>query len=90
MRDDQRRRARDLLTKLEARVSALEPGAKTTEVGQALSELTVALDLGPPEDLINCPVCGASSARLATLCGTCWSRLTPPSAPHSTRDQRPL
>lgn len=77
MRDEQRRRARALLTRLEERASALQDGPETKALAQALGELAAVLDLGPEEDLVNCPVCGAPGMRSATLCSTCWSRLTP-------------
>lgn len=77
MRDEQRRKARALLTKLEERASALDDDPKSKALAQTLSELATLLDLGPEEDLVDCPVCGAPGMRSATLCSTCWSRLTP-------------
>jgi hypothetical protein len=78
MRDDQRRRARSLLSVLEGAVRSLSPGPEASEVRTAVDALTVALDLGPEEHLRACPVCGATGQIAATRCGTCWSKLTPP------------
>jgi hypothetical protein len=69
-----------LLTELEAKVRALGAGPGETDVRTAVAALGVALDLGPEELMRACPVCGATGMRAATRCGTCWSRLTPPSA----------
>lgn len=35
------------------------------------------LDLGEARKLRKCPACGSSGMAEATICGTCWTKLTP-------------
>src|SRR4051812_21748822 len=44
----------------------------------AWSQLVTALALGPAPATRNCPRCGNSGMRDATLCGYCWMKLVPP------------
>ena len=47
------------------------------------SDLVEQLALGPEPEVRECPVCQHIGMRAATLCGHCWTRLTPP--PHEDR-----
>jgi hypothetical protein len=40
--------------------------------------LTDLLALGPEPALRDCPSCGKSGMRNASVCGFCWAKLTPP------------
>lgn len=51
------------------------PGADLATSWRALVEL---LALGPEPATRACPMCGAIGMRAATLCGNCWSKLSPP------------
>lgn len=42
------------------------------------SELVAALALGPEPEVRECPVCKHIGMRMATVCGYCWTKLTPP------------
>jgi len=42
------------------------------------AELVDLLALGPAPELRECPGCGHTGMSAATLCGYCWTRLTPP------------
>ena len=44
----------------------------------SLGELAQHLALGPEPELCACPVCHRPGMRSATLCGYCWTKLTPP------------
>ncbi len=43
----------------------------------AWRDLVALLALGPEPEYRQCPTCGALSMRDATVCGYCWTRLTP-------------
>lgn len=44
----------------------------------SFTDLVEQLALGPEPDVRPCPVCGRIGMRAATLCGYCWTKLTPP------------
>lgn len=44
----------------------------------SLGELAEHLALGPEPELCACPVCHRPGMRSATMCGYCWTKLTPP------------
>lgn len=44
------------------------------------SALVKQLALGPAPDLRRCPVCNNLGMRAASLCGHCWSKLSPAQA----------
>jgi hypothetical protein len=53
-------------------------GAEGTDgLFDSWSELVKQLALGPPSQLHRCPVCNHLGMGAATLCGYCWSRLSP-------------
>jgi hypothetical protein len=53
------------------------PGDATSALRRSWTELVALLALGPPPELRQCPVCGHVGMRAATLCGYCWTRLSP-------------
>jgi hypothetical protein len=62
------------------------PTAVTNDVGTApdglrasFADLVEELALGPEPEMRECPVCKHVGMRAATLCGHCWTKLTPPS-----------
>jgi len=85
MRDTVRTQVRQLLSRIERE---LDPNAQpprdtgpvpvSDALRGAVAELIAALDLGPEPPIRSCPVCTAKGMRTATVCGNCWSKLTPP------------
>jgi hypothetical protein len=74
---------RVLVTRIDSELSRLRPSdvspsGERTPLESAWSSLVAILDLGPEPEMRECPVCGALGMRGATLCGNCWSKLTPP------------
>ena len=60
---------------------------KTTTIGDltaSWAELVKVMALGPEPELRECPVCHQAGMRAATLCGYCWTKLTPIAAAAST------
>ena len=47
----------------------------------AWSQLVTLLAVGPAAATRDCPHCGNSGMRNATLCGYCWRKLVPPASP---------
>jgi len=71
--DDARSRLRRILSEMQTQVTA----AKAADPLQAaLTALVTELDLGVEPVLRACPKCGAAGFREATLCSSCWSKLT--------------
>jgi hypothetical protein len=74
-------------TKLRAAVAAVDGALSQPSVaGEAASpgrleaawhELVELLALGPEPDYRECPTCGATAMREATVCGHCWTHLAP-------------
>jgi hypothetical protein len=44
----------------------------------SFSDLVEQLALGPEPEVRRCPVCQHIGMREATVCGYCWTKLTPP------------
>ncbi len=44
----------------------------------SFTDLVEQLELGPEPEVRHCPVCKHIGIRTATLCGYCWTKLTPP------------
>jgi hypothetical protein len=63
------------MTRLAARGNV---GGDTVALLASWGRLIEYLALGPPHELRNCPFCGASGMRAATLCSHCWRKLEPP------------
>ena len=45
------------------------------------ADMVKQLALGPEPEVRECPVCKHIGMRAATLCGYCWTKLTPPTGP---------
>lgn len=54
--------------------------ADVARVAASWKKLVNFLALGPAPELRQCPHCGATGMREATLCGYCWRKLVPPGA----------
>lgn len=74
--DAARSRQRETLRELEAQLGLL--ATAPAELHATFARLVTQLALGPEPELRNCPSCGALGMRAATLCGSCWVKLTPP------------
>lgn len=75
---------RTLLTKVETQAAAVASVASTdeertraAELGASVAALVKLIGLGPAPELRDCPSCGRSGMRNATLCGYCWTKLAP-------------
>jgi len=79
-------KARESLRALAALLQPLAPGAGSGVVGTAIATAVGALDGAAPAldanavdaARVDCPFCRNRVMRTATLCGSCWHRLTPP------------
>lgn len=73
---------RPLVEELDVEMSRLAArgnvGGDTVALLASWRKLIEYLALGPAPELRNCPYCGSSGMRAATLCGTCWKKLDPP------------
>jgi hypothetical protein len=49
----------------------------TDELVASWAKLVELLALGPAPELRECPVCKHTGMRAATLCGYCWTKLSP-------------
>jgi hypothetical protein len=56
--------------------SSASPEAR--ELHKSWAALVDLLALGPEPPLRECPSCGKSGMRNATVCSHCWAKLTPP------------
>ena len=83
--DGERSRLRAIVASLEQEISRL-PRPVTAADGTTPSdpiraswaELVAMLAMGPEPEVRECPVCGRIGMRAATICGYCWTKLTPP------------
>lgn len=83
--DDVRSRLRVTLATIEREISALSPqeptqrasGGPTHALTLAWADLVHQLDLGPEPERRECPVCHHFGMAKATVCGFCWTKLTP-------------
>jgi hypothetical protein len=83
--DAARSRLRATVATLDREISRL-PGPATGEdskgppsgVLASFTDLVEQLALGPEPEVRRCPVCQRVGMRMATLCGYCWTKLTPP------------
>lgn len=79
--DLERSRVRGILESLGAEVQRLEAKGATPEkstLSLRYDELVKALAFGPEPDVRTCPTCGTVGMKRATICGNCWTHLTPP------------
>jgi hypothetical protein len=72
--DSSRTKLRTTLATIERQLAAMPDGP----LAASFAELKKELDLGPEPQLRACPVCGQVGMAAATLCGSCWAKLTPP------------
>ena len=81
--DDERARLRAIVATIDREMSRL-PRSATTEGTDGLivswAELVKLLALGPAPEVRECPVCKHIGMLAATLCGYCWTKLSPLSA----------
>ena len=86
--DSKRSRLRATIAAIEHDLARL-PGDVTKDNGATLAEglrtsvadLVGQLALGPEPTYRQCPVCKHLGMSVATLCGHCWTKLTPSPAP---------
>ncbi len=75
------RNIRTLVAAVQGGVTRAVTPAATDDDKQSLTRawdaLVQHLALGPAPDMRACPRCGRDVMRAATLCGYCWSKLTP-------------
>lgn len=79
--DLERSRVRGLLESLGLEVQRLEANGVTTEkstLSLRYDDLAKALAFGPEPEVRTCPTCGTVGMRRASICGNCWTHLTPP------------
>jgi hypothetical protein len=86
--DAARTRLRATVATVGREISRL-PGQATGEDGKSppsvllasFTDLVEQLALGPEPEVRRCPVCQHLGMRMATLCGYCWTKLTPTTGP---------
>ncbi|MBN1605006.1 MAG: hypothetical protein JW940_00150 [Polyangiaceae bacterium] len=79
-----RSRLRVIVSAVEREISRL-PGQTSADAGPgppsalaaAFANLVQELALGPEPERRECPVCKHTGMRAATVCGYCWTKLTP-------------
>ena len=82
--DPARSRLRATVAKMERELAPLKSAAAAEGKGPhdaliaSFDDLVHQLALGPEPDVRECPDCGGIGMRAATVCGTCWRKLTPP------------
>jgi hypothetical protein len=83
--DTARSRLRATVATIEREISrppsqVTDDGSRSPPNGLAASwaDLVEQLALGPEPEMRQCPVCKHFGMRAATLCGYCWTKLTPP------------
>lgn len=75
MSDESRDKVRSMMQALRVQVEPLMASHPTLVA--SFGALEKELDLGEPRRLRKCPACGSSGMAEATICGTCWTKLTP-------------
>jgi hypothetical protein len=71
---------------MDRELAALKTAAKADPDGKgphdallaSFDDLVDQLALGPEPEVRECPKCRGIGMRIATVCGTCWTKLTPP------------
>ena len=83
-------RLRTTLATIEREISLLHLARPATDddsrappngLSAAFSDLVQQLGLGPEPEVRECPVCKHIGMRAATVCGYCWTKLTPLTGP---------
>jgi hypothetical protein len=77
--DNERARLRGLVATIDREISRLPRSATDATDGLIVSwaELVKVLALGPAPEVRECPVCKHIGMLEATLCGYCWTKLSP-------------
>jgi hypothetical protein len=81
--DAARSRLRATVARIERELALLPRHVTTDEtptddLAASWADLVGQLALGPEPEVRECPVCKHIVMRAATLCGYCWTKLTPP------------
>jgi hypothetical protein len=66
------------ISRLPRRVTDDEIRSPANGLLASFTDLVEQLALGPEPEVRECPVCKHIGMRAATLCGYCWTKLTPP------------
>jgi hypothetical protein len=74
--DPARTRLRETVADIEKQLRSL--GDKDVALTKAWDDLVGQLALGPEPEVRACPKCKSLGFRKATVCGSCWTKLTPP------------
>jgi hypothetical protein len=93
--DPARARLRATVATIEREISRL-PGQATGDgksppsgLLASFTDLVAQLALGPEPEVRRCPVCQRIGMRTATVCGYCWTKLTPPRTVEGRRSRTP-
>jgi hypothetical protein len=85
--DAARSRLRATIATIEREIARLPRQAADDDSASArtgllasVADLVQQLELGPEPEVRECPVCKKIGMRMATRCGYCWTRTTPPAA----------
>jgi hypothetical protein len=85
--DSKRSRLRATVAAIEQELARLPPevtndNGATAAAGlrASVADLVGQLALGPEPQYRQCPTCKHTGMRVATVCGHCWTKLTPPVA----------
>jgi hypothetical protein len=66
------------LSRLPGQVPGEDGKSPPSALLASFTDLVEQLALGPEPEVRRCPVCQHLGMRAATLCGYCWTKLTPP------------
>jgi hypothetical protein len=88
--DSKRSRLRATVAAIERDLAQLPPEIASDNRATAadglrasVADLIQQLALGPEPEYRQCPVCKHFVMRVASVCGHCWTKLTPPTSPES-------
>lgn len=76
--DTARSRIRAIVATIDREMSRLPRRVATDGLLASWADLVDELALGPEPEVRECPVCKHVGMRAATLCGHCWTKLSPP------------
>jgi hypothetical protein len=66
------------ISRLPRQVTDDDSRSPPSDLLASFTDLVEQLALGPEPEVRRCPVCKHIGMRTATLCGYCWTKLTPP------------
>jgi len=85
--DSKRSRLRVTIAAIERELARLPPevtndnrATPADSLRASVADLVAQLALGPEPEYRQCPVCRHVGMRVASVCGHCWTKLTPPPA----------